>query len=327
MQIRRIGYRVKGFLRVADRALYWSMICKTAEQRYKVLCFWEKHGLAATQEAFGVSRRSLYAWRAQLRAGGGQPHAVAPGSTRPKQVRQRRWPLPVIEEIRRLRQAHPNLGKEKLHPFVQQFCVEQRLEYPSTRTPRERKPKGYRAGLPGDCLAWDSIERRRDGLRRYLITCTDLKSRFAFALGLPTLSSAHAKTALDLAQIVFPLPMQRVLSDNGKEFAKHFHQSVRNQGLTHWHTYPRTPKMNAHAERFNRTLQEELVDYHEDQLFGDLPAFNDTLFDWLYWYNAQRPHHSLGLKTPLDILAAHLGNECRMYWPNTLTPCRKHGCL
>ena len=30
--------------------------------------------------------------------------------------------------------------------------------------------------------------------------------------------------------------------------------------------------MNAHAERFNRTLQEQFVDYHEDLLFDDLTA-------------------------------------------------------
>lgn len=76
--------------------------------------------------------------------------------------------------------------------------------------------------------------------------------------------------------------------------------------------------MNAHMERFNRTLQEEFVDYHETLLFEDLNTFNDKLFDYLLWYNSQRPHHALALKTPLDIVAAHLGKKCSMYWPNTL---------
>ncbi len=44
--------------------------------------------------------------------------------------------------------------------------------------------------------------------------------------------------------------------------------------ITHWWTYPRSPKMNAHVERFNRTLQEQFVDYHTDLLFDDLAAFN-----------------------------------------------------
>ena len=347
MQTRWIGYRVKGFIAVADRALYWDMICKTAEQRYKILLFWRRHGLAATQEAYGVARRTLYAWRAQLTAGGGKPHGLTPRSTRPTKVRQRQWPTALIAEIRRWRGLHPNLGKEKLAPFIERFCQIQRLAVPSARTigrliadapdkmrgvpqrvpsrfgqgsvrpHRERKPKNYRAGVPGACIAWDSIERRRDGMRRYLISCTDLASRFAFSLGVKHLSSHQALWAWQLSQIVFPATTERVLSDNGQEFAKHFHAALTEHGIVHWHTFPRTPKMNAHAERFNRTLQDEFVDYHEDLLFDDLPQFNQRLLDYLYWFNAERPHHALRLQTPLDILAQHLGPECRMYWPST----------
>ena len=41
--------------------------------------------------------------------------------------------------------------------------------------------------------------------------------------------------------------------------------------------------MNAHAERFNRTLQESFVNYHEDLLFTDLAEFNRKLADiWCF---------------------------------------------
>src|SRR5688500_8079392 len=110
------------------------MICQDAEERLRVLRFWERHGRAATQEAFAVSRRTLFAWRAQLRAGGGQPHALTPRSTRPRRLRRRHWPAALIEEIRRLRGEHPNLGKEKLAPFIARFCAAQRLRAPSVRT-------------------------------------------------------------------------------------------------------------------------------------------------------------------------------------------------
>ena len=56
--------------------------------------------------------------------------------------------------------------------------------------------------------------------------------------------------------------------------------------------------MNAHNERFNRTLQEQFVDYHEDLLFTHLEAFNRKLAEWLLDYNTVLPHHSLGLKSP-----------------------------
>ena len=47
---------------------------------------------------------------------------------------------------------------------------------------------------------------------------------------------------------------------------KHFDEELRRLHKNHWHTYPRTPKMNAHVERFNRTIQEEFIDYHEQLL-------------------------------------------------------------
>lgn len=324
------------------------MISPDANARYRILCFWEKHGLVATQEAFGVSRRTWYAWRSRLRAGGSKPAACAPMSTRPHRLRQRCWPARLIAEIRRLRQQHPNLGKEKLHPFVTRWCRQNALRCPSVRTigrliadapdrmrfapvrpsprlgrtpvrpRRDRKPKGYRPEKPGDCVAFDTVERRRDGLARYLITCTDLASRFAFAVAFKNRTSERATLTLQLAHIVLPVPIRRVLSDNGSEFAKTFQQHAAAHHLTHWHTYPRTPRMNAHCERFNRTIQEEFVDFHEDLLFGDIDTFNDRLLDWLHWYNAERPHHALALRTPLDILADH-NHQCRMYWPNTQT--------
>jgi len=89
---------------------------------------------------------------------------------------------------------------------------------------------------------------------------------------------------------------------------------------THWHTYPKTPKMNAHCERFNRTIQEEFIDYHEEKLMK--PAwFNQHLIPYLLWYNGERPHWSINLKSPIQFLLEKHHHECNMWWPNTL------GCL
>ena len=44
-----------------------------------------------------------------------------------------------------------------------------------------------------------------------------------------------------------------------------------------------------YAERFNRTLQEEFVDYHEELLFTDTAAFNDRLWEHLQWHNGKIP--------------------------------------
>ena len=52
--------------------------------------------------------------------------------------------------------------------------------------------------------------------------------------------------------------------------------------------------MNAHAERFNRTAQEECIHFHDDLPAQDLHAFNDQLLACIQRYNGDRPHLSLG---------------------------------
>jgi transposase InsO family protein len=75
--------------------------------------------------------------------------------------------------------------------------------------------------------------------------------------------------------------------------------------------------MNAHVERFNRTVQESFVDDHEDLLFTDLDAFNQQLANWLVFYNAERPHHTLGQRPPLRFLLEH-HPECQRWWTHTV---------
>jgi transposase InsO family protein len=101
---------------------------------------------------------------------------------------------------------------------------------------------------------------------------------------------------------LLPHTQKVVLSDNGSEFEADFARLLEDRGIKRWYTYPKNPKMNAHAERFNRTIQESFVDYHEELLFTDLALFNRKLADWLVFYNTERPHHSLSQQSPLSFL-------------------------
>ena len=60
--------------------------------------------------------------------------------------------------------------------------------------------------------------------------------------------------------------------------------------------------MNAHCERFNRTIQEEFIDYYQELLFTDLEKFNEKLADWLVWYNQDRPHFAQGQISPIQTM-------------------------
>jgi len=345
MQIQRISYRVKGFVRLHNYAIRWTrMVTDKAKRKAQVLAFWHKHGLEATVEAFRVKRRTLYLWKAQQKKGGGSLEALNEKSKRPNKVRKREWSTEIIAEIRRLRTTHSNLGKEKIHVFLKLFCAKRSLNCPSISTVgnlirdmgwlrtfpvkvrhngkivqrkpqrKSRKPKDFVATHPGHCGSFDTIEKIIYGSRRYIITFTDLYSRFSFAWATRSHASLAAKEFFDLVTYLFLFPLEYILTDNGSEFMKHFDEEIRLLHKTHWHTYPKTPKMNAHCERFNRTIQEEYIDYHKGEMI-DLHRFNLKMFDWLVWYNAERPHWSLDLQSPIQFLTEWNKGKSRMYWP------------
>jgi transposase InsO family protein len=326
------------------------MITEKAKERCRMLAFWEKHGDVATLEAFGISRRTLYRWQAALRKAGGKLEGLNARSTTPHRRRKRNVPDRVIERIITLRTAHPRLGKEKLHAIVtqegyggsvstigriladlkKQGRTPQPVRYsfygktanlieraPMKRKKKLRRPSGYRV------LEVDTLVRFIDGMKRYILTGVDTEKRTAFAAAYTSHGSASAADFLEKARMVLPDCPEALQTDNGSEFALHFAEACKEHDLTHFHTYPKSPKMNAHVERFNRTLEEELLRFHRALLRDDVRAFNHKLMDWLLWYNAERPHYALGQVSPFRFMMASLpAQECQMWWTHT-SPCPK----
>lgn len=325
------------------------MITDKAKHRYRILVFWEKYGLTATLEAFQVKRRTLFAWKKRFNVGGRKTEALNEQSKAPRIKRRRSWPIETRSEIKRLRTEYPNLGKEKLYPELKVFCNQKGLACPKPKTigriiadlgglrmfPQKvshfgkvkqanrqkvlRKPKAFKTEYPGQLVALDTIEKFVYGVRRYVITFEDIYTRFGFAWATASHASLAAKEFFNICQTVFPYPMTFVLTDNGSEFKKHFNEELNKLHLAHYHTYPRTPKMNAHVERFNRTIQEEYIDYHCYELI-DPKRFNQGLMTWLIWYNTKRVHHAFKNQySPVQFMLylEHNPRECKSGWPHT----------
>lgn len=300
------------------------MITEKALFRTKVIIFAEKHGIDMALEAFNVKRRTFFNWKKAFNQGGKKAEALSEKKTTPKTKRKRVWSFEVREKIKSLRTDHPNLGPEKIHPILQSFCNDNGLKCPKTRTiariiedapdkmrrfPEKtshfgvikkttrkkvlRKPKGLIPQYPGHLVALDTIERIVNGNRRYIITFEDIYTRFSFAWSTRSHASKAAEEFFDLCLKVFPYSFKflYVLTDNGSEFKKHFNERLMELHLVHYHTYPRTPKMNAHVERFNRTIQEEFIDYFSYLLIHP-DDFNRRLIDYLTFYNIDRVHHA-----------------------------------
>ncbi|MFL4152101.1 integrase core domain-containing protein [Escherichia coli] len=344
MQHLMVGY--PKYYQTADYALRLSVMADTATMRMKALHFWDKHGISAASEAFGVSCRTLYWWRQLLNKGG--PEGLIPHSKAPLVRRKKHWHPDVLKEILRLRTELPNLGKEQIFVRLKPWCEQRYLACPSVstigrmiaaahdkmrmipvrlgsrgkallvkkRSAKPRRPKHYRPVKTGELIGMDAIELRMGELRRYVITMIDECSNYALALAVPSLNSDIVNHFFSRAARLFPVGISQIITDNGKEFLGNFNKTLQEAAIKHLWTYPYTPKMNAICERFNRTLREQFIEFNEILLFEDLALFNQKLGEYLVLYNSKRPHKALALMTPVEYILRENKN-CNMWWTHT----------
>jgi transposase InsO family protein len=327
------------------------------EHRLKVIQFYDDYGAKATNAAFGVGRSTVYDWKKRLKANHGRLSGLAPTTKRPHNNRQSQDYGWYKQQILAIRTSHPGLGKDKLklileplagqagQPLISVSTVGRLIRnlqannhIPSrhrlslmaktgrlvrkqskSRLKKQRRG-GFRAQVPGDLLQVDCVTKIIAGLRRYVISAIDLRSEFAFSYGYKSLSSSSATDFLVKLRQVAPFEVKRVQTDNGSEFHKHFHDATQTLDITHFWNYPRSPKMNAKIERYNRSVQEEFVDWHLDDLSLKTDSFNNQMMDWLVWYNTERPHWTLKLKSPMRYLLEMLQlplAESDMLWTDT----------
>ena len=68
-------------------------------RRLEILKFWDKHGLAATRDAFRVSRRIVIAGKQLYLESDSKAHGLANQSRAPKQWRVRAWPSEIMARL------------------------------------------------------------------------------------------------------------------------------------------------------------------------------------------------------------------------------------
>lgn len=347
MKIRSNLRGTKGFVTAYNRLIRFRyMISEKAKQRVKILAFWEKYGDEATKDAYGTPRSTLYRWQKALSAENGELEALNPMSTAPRKRRHRRVSGWVEDHIITLRTNYPRIGKEKLWGILRDegytgsvstvgriltdlkqthripirtslsFYAKGGIHREKIYKPRKklRRPQSVRV------LELDTIVRYVDNQKRYILTAIDTATRIAFAAAYTNHGSGSASDFLRRCFEVIPNCPTQIQTDNGSEFEKYFRDTATSLGITQYHTYPRSPKMNAHVERFNRTLSEEFIVYHRAVLRDDVRSFNEYLMDYLLWYNTRRPHHALGLHAPLRVMLQSLQlpvRESQMWWTNT----------
>lgn len=292
-----------------------------SEQRYQAVLAVIKDGGTVTEVAarFGVSRKTVHQWLARYEADGLE--GLSDRSHRP---RSSPLQMPAVVEVAvvDLRRRHPTwgprrlvyeLGKAGVEPVPSESGVYRALLRfglidPAARRPRDRKWKRWERGRAMELWQMDVVGGflLADGRRAKALTGIDDHSRFCVSAFLMFRENAGSVAAgLRLALERYGLPGQ-VLTDNGKVFTGRFNQPpvemlfdriLREHGVEHLLTQPRSPTTTGKVERFHRALRTE---FRTDRVFASLEAAQAELDAWVEDYNTRRPHQAIGMVPPAE---------------------------
>lgn len=155
-----------------------------------------------------------------------------------------------------------------------------------------------RAEAPGDLVQIDTIHFHWvDGTRFYVYTLIDLYSRAAYAEYSKRINQVNSLAFTLRGRDYLGIEFKTVQTDNGSEFGKWFNDQLKAKGITLRHSRVRKSNDNAHIERFNRTIQEEMLP--RSVLEEKVP---EKIWQYLIYYNQFRRHSAIDGGYPLDLL-------------------------
>ena len=97
-----------------------------------------------------------------------------------------------------------------------------------------------------------------------------------------------------------PFPVKAIQVDGGAEFEAILEEECQRRGIKLFALPPRSPKLNGHVERAQRTHTEEFYEVKESSF--DIAELGKELLEWERLYNTVRPHQALGYLIPSAFL-------------------------
>jgi transposase InsO family protein len=279
--------------------------------------------VAKAAAAAGVSRQTSYKWLRRFDDEG--EAGLEDRSSRPRRipVQTPRRTVRRMEQLRRRRRAGWEIARElgvplstvskhlkamglgRIWRLEEELDPPQRYEHaePGSLFHVDAKRFGRIEGI-GHRIHGDRRQRSRGVGWEVVFVCVDDHTRLAYAEVLPAENGPYATAFFRRALRWFEglgVRCQRVLTDNAKCYAdsKAFRTLCEDEGVRQSFTRPYTPRTNGKAERFIQTLKRRWA-YRHPYRTSAIRA--TSLRPWITHYNHQRPHRSLGKRTPMDRL-------------------------
>lgn len=257
------------------------------------------HGISERKacEHLRVSRASI-----RYESAGPDPEADAlKGRVKDLAMRHKRYGYRRITWVMRNR-----LGLQVNHKRVYRYWRQAELTLPRRRPRKKtRRPwiRDLSAAGPNELWAIDFVaDRTCYGANLRMLTVVDEYTRECL-----TIQVGWRMPSVDVVAALEELVRQRgapvhIRCDNGPEFiAETLESWAKGHGITVAHTEPGSPWQNGFNESFNGKFRDECL--NQEVFFSRVEA--QVVVEW--WrrsYNEERPHSSLGYRTPAEFAAA-----------------------
>lgn len=298
-------------------------LSKQALKRLTWIDYYHTHDkkVRSTCRHFALSFETFYLWKKRFDKVGLLGLEDDTKTRRPRKVREMTTPRQIINRIKEIRGEDPEKSKYEIQAELKDERIiigYNTIQKVINRNPQllniqhKKKLKKYRhykiarvkAAVElrekelGSLVQIDTKYFTLLGVRYFIFSAIDCKSRLGYIYAYTTISSASARDFLKRVKEYFPFVIQAINTDNGSEYLLNFHKEIENWGIPHYFTDPHCPKQNGRVERLHQTAEYEYFNYQD--IYPDLDLLREHCLLFNEKYNTKRYHRALGYKRPAD---------------------------
>ncbi len=279
---------------------------------------------------FGVTERTIMRWRNREEVYD-RPHTPHNLKTSFSEIEEeiivelRKTLLLTLDDLLRVVREFlkPDCSRSALYRCLKRNGVEKLNLLIPQESDKKITYKSFKDYLPGFIhVDIKYLPKMPEENRSYLFVAIDRATRWVFMDFYPDKTAKSATAFLKKLLKQAPFVINKVLTDNGKEFTDRFNMpdkkpSRRHQfdqicnkyNIEHRLIKPGRPQTNGMVERFNGRIKQVIL----TTKFNDLNDMHKTLMSYLYTYNYLIPQRALNGKTPIEKLQEYYEEHPKIF--------------
>jgi transposase InsO family protein len=275
-------------------------------------------------QVLNISRATYYRWKKSYKELG--LRGLENEDKRPKKIRKSTWSLKTENEIYNLRKKYPVWGKGKIAIMykkelgkdisqstvgrilkklidlnkikkVSYICGKKETKKRAFNGHAKRWKYGMKATIPGEMIQIDHMSvESLNYIKHFSAICPITK--LITSKCYKTATSNNAADFLNQVVNFFPFRIKSIQVDGGSEFMSDFEKECEKRNIELFVLPPKSPEYNCHIERSNGTFKYEF--YYQYSGPYKLELIQNSLQNFVMFYNKTRPHQGLGYLTPME---------------------------